>query len=106
MKKHRIILVFCSSLGVLLLLFVAGVAVPSLLYSSHAVTIPSTDSLRNLDIAGISFSFRLQNIAAAFLGVLFGATVALFLASPGHAERGASSWVTALRDRNHSGLPC
>jgi hypothetical protein len=104
--KHKIILGFCWSLGVLLLLFVAGVAVPSLLYSSHAVPISSVASLRNLDIAGITFSFKLQTIGSALLGGLFGATVALFLAPSGSAARGSSSWVSALRDRHQSGQPC
>jgi ABC-type sulfate transport system permease component len=105
MKKHKVILIFSFSLGLLVLLFVAGVVVPSLLYSSHALSISPADSLRTLDIAGVTFSYKLENIGSAFLGILFGTTVALFLSSPGLAT-GTAFWRTVLRVRNQSGQPC
>ena len=104
MKKQKIFSVFRLALGLLLLLFVAGVVVPSFLYSSHVVNAVSPlDSPRTLDIAGVTLAYKFQNIGFAILGALFGATVALTIASPGTAFRGSAFLVTVLRARRHPG---
>jgi hypothetical protein len=102
MKAHGILYVFRLSLGLLLVLFVAGVAVPSVLNSRHAVNAGSSvDSLRTLDIAGVTLKYKLQNIGFAFLGELFGTILALIFASRGTASRGLAQLLTVLPARKY-----
>ena len=93
MKKAKIFFVLRLSLGLMLLLFIAGVAAPSVLCSNHTVYgISPLDCPRTLDIAGMNLTYKLQNIGFAILGSLFGAAVALaarptLLQARRHAER-------------------
>jgi hypothetical protein len=78
MKKAMIFFVLRLSIGLMVLLFIAGVAAPSVLYSNHTVYgISPLDCQRTLDIAGMNLTYKLQNIGFAILGSLFGAAVAL-----------------------------
>ena len=77
--------------AVLVTLFLAGIAAPSLLRSgaagSHAL---ASGSLHTLTIARIPFTYTFWNLASAILGALFGAAAALamsFPASPGSNAR-------------------
>ena len=67
----------------LVTLFLAGIAAPSLLRSgaasSHAL---ASGSLHTLTIARIPFTYTLWNLASAILGALFGAAAVLAMSSP------------------------
>jgi hypothetical protein len=82
MNEAKVFFVLRLSPGLLLLLFIAGVAAPSVLCSNHFVHgVSPLDSPRTLEIAGMTFTYKLQNIGFAILGSLFGAAVALTVAS-------------------------
>jgi hypothetical protein len=65
-------------------LFIAGIAVPSLLRScavtSHALT---GGSFHHLTVAGVTFSYTVQNLGFATLGALLGTALAWAIDSPG-----------------------
>jgi hypothetical protein len=69
-------------IGVTISLFIAGIAIPSLLRSSMGTNHLAAVSLHTLTIARVTFSYTFQNIAFAILGGLFGAAVALVINSP------------------------
>jgi len=68
---------------VLVTLFLAGIAAPSLPRSeaagSHAL---ASGSLHTLTIAGIPFTYTFWNLASAVLGALSGAAAVLAMSSP------------------------
>jgi hypothetical protein len=79
----------CLSLTQLLVceaasLFVAGIAIPSLLRScaatNHALT---GGSFHYLTVAGVTFSYKVQNLEFATLGALLGMAMAWAIDSPG-----------------------
>jgi hypothetical protein len=82
MKKGRVLRLFQLSSVVTATLFLAGVVAPSLIRTESATERVSLGgSLQTMNIAGVSFSYKLGNIYAAALGVLFGTGIALVLNS-------------------------
>ena len=75
-----ILLVVCEAAS----LFIAGIAVPSLLQScaaaNHALT---AGSFHHLTVAGVTFSYKLLNLGFATMGALLGAAMAWAIDSPG-----------------------
>jgi hypothetical protein len=69
-------------------LFIAGIAVPSLLRScaatNHAL---SAGSIHHLTLAGVTFSYKFLNLGFAGMGALFGAAMAWAIDSPGNSDR-------------------
>jgi hypothetical protein len=65
-------------------LFIAGIAVPSLLRSCAATTHALTaGSFHHLTVAGVTFSYKVQNLGFAMMGALLGAAMAWAIDSPG-----------------------
>jgi hypothetical protein len=88
MKKQKVIRVFQLFGGVMFTMFLAGILVPSLMGSTRSSNhhlLPG--SLRTIQIAGIAFQYKVQNIAAALLGTLCGGVLALVIASRASTKR-------------------
>jgi hypothetical protein len=70
-------------LAVTAALFIAGIAVPSFSRSAtatnHAVAV---GTLHTFAVAGITFTYTVENLGFALLGALFGTAVALLIESP------------------------
>ncbi len=82
MKMQKVIRVFQLIGGAIITLFLAGILVPSLMGSTRSAnhsTFPG--ALHTIQIAGFAFQYKLQNILAALLGMLFGAASARVMAS-------------------------
>ena len=81
-------------------LFIAGIAVPSFFRSAtatnHAVAV---GTLHTFTVAGITFTYMVENLGFAFLGALFGAAVALLIESPS-ALANATRIFRSLRQLN------
>ena len=90
---QKAIRVFQLFSGLIITLFLAGILVPSLMgstrSSNHGIF---PGSLHTIKIAGFAFQYKLQNILAALLGMLFGAASARVVASragsPAAAQNG------------------
>jgi hypothetical protein len=83
MKIQKAFSILQLLIGVTISLFIAGIAIPSLLRSVIASNHLGAGSLHTLTLARVTFSFTLQNLAFAVLGALFGTAVALAVDSPG-----------------------
>jgi hypothetical protein len=82
MKRQKVIRVFQLLCGVTVILFIAGIVIPSLLHTKMSASQAGfAGSLHVMKIAGMSFTFKLRNIFSAILGAAFGAGIALMLAS-------------------------
>jgi len=82
MRKQNVFRFFQFAMAVTVTLFLAGVVVPNLIgTSSSAGQTSLAGSLYTIQIAGITLTFKLQNILAASLGVLFGIVAALVATS-------------------------
>src|ERR1700694_1583793 len=82
MKMQKVIRVFQLIGGAIITLFLAGILVPSLMGSTRSANhniFPG--SLHTIQIAGFALQYKLQNILAAVLGMLFGAASARVMAS-------------------------
>jgi hypothetical protein len=96
MKKQKAIRMFQLFGGVIITLFLAGILVPSLMGSTRSANhsiFPG--SSRTIQIAGIAFRYKLQNILAALLGTLFGAVMALVMESRDAGKKNTGSPATA-----------
>lgn len=88
MRKQKVIRVFQLVCGVTAILFIAGIVVPSLLPSRLSANHTGfAGSLHVMKIAGMSFTFKLQNILSAVLGAACGTGIALVLASSTLAKK-------------------
>lgn len=88
MKKQNAIRVFQLVCGVTLILLVAGIVVPSLLLTRMSESQAGfSGSLHMMNIAGMTFTYKLQNILSAILGAAFGTVTALVLATPAVARK-------------------
>jgi hypothetical protein len=101
---------------VLVTLFLAGIAIPSLLRfeaaGSHAL---ASGSLHTLTIARITFTYTFWNLASAILGALFGAAAVLAMSAPANPRSIArigralcqipSKWLLARRKAEKVGQP-
>lgn len=68
-------------------LFIAGIGVPSLLRSCAAMNHTLTaGSFHHLTVAGVTFSYKVQNLGFATMGALLGAAMAWAMDSPGIAS--------------------
>ena len=80
---HRVVYVLPLLICELASLFIAGIAVPTLLESlgitNHAVT---AGSVHHLVIAHVAFSWKFRNLAVALVGALFGTAIASAMAFP------------------------
>lgn len=82
MKKVHVLRLFQLFSAVTATLFLAGVVAPSVIRTeSTTERISLGGSLQTVNIAGVSLSYKLDNIYAAALGVVFGAGVALVVSS-------------------------
>jgi hypothetical protein len=100
MKMQKVIRVFQLIGGAIITLFLAGILVPSLMGSTRSANhsiFPG--SLRTIQIAGFAFQYKLQNILAAVLGMLFGAASARIMASRAATKRNTGSPAAAQRGR-------
>ena len=95
MKKHSVVRVIELACGVAATLFVAGIVVPTLLQSrlsaGHA---GFAGPLHIMKMAGMTFTFTIQNLIFAALGAGFGTAVALTVTSPAFA-RVFHGWMTS-----------
>ncbi len=99
MKMQKVIRVSQLIGGAIITLFLAGILVPSLMGSTRSANhsiFPG--SLHTIQIAGFAFQYKLQNILAAVLGMLFGAASARVMASRS-TKRNTGSRVAAQRGR-------
>lgn len=88
MKWRKTVSIFRLPLLLLFAMFVAGVAVPSVVHSVRAAnSVSSLDSTRTLDIVGVTLIVNFWKIGSAFMGALFGAAIALILASRGNSSK-------------------
>jgi hypothetical protein len=99
---------------VLVTLFLAGIAAPSLLRSEAAGTHAlASGSLHTLSIARIPFTYTFWNLASAILGALFGTAVVLAMNSPVSPRSNVSralcqmpwKWLLARRKAEKVGQP-
>ncbi len=100
MKMQKVIRVFQLIGGAIITLFLAGILVPSLMGSTRSANhsiFPG--ALHTIQIAGFAFQYRLQNILAAVLGMLFGAVSARIMASRAATKRNTGSPAAAQRGR-------
>ncbi len=89
-KHQKVSSILQLLIGVAAILFVAGVAAPSFLRSQMAGSGSlAASSLHSIHLAGLTFSYRYQNLAFAALGALFGTIVALAIASSSAKTEGA-----------------
>jgi len=83
MRLQRALSLLQLLIGETIVLFIAGIAVPSFLRSgtatNHAL---AARSLHILTIAPVTFSYTFQNVGFAILGALCGAAMALVIDSP------------------------
>src|SRR6201981_4202130 len=83
MKLQRALALLQLLIGETIVLFIAGIAVPSFLRSgtatNHAL---AARSLHILTIAPVTFSYTFENVDFAILGTLCGAAMALAIDSP------------------------
>jgi hypothetical protein len=83
MKLQRTLSLLQLLIGETIVLFIAGIAVPSFLRSgtatNHAL---AARSLHILTIAPVTFSYTFQNVGFAILGTLCGAAMAVAIDSP------------------------
>jgi hypothetical protein len=92
MKKRSVVRVIELMCGVAASLFIAGIVVPTLLQSRlSAGHTGFAGSLHMMKMAGMTFTFTIQNLIFAALGAGFGAAVALVVTSPG--LRKSFSWM-------------
>jgi hypothetical protein len=82
MKVQRAVSILQLVIGVTIGLFIAGIAIPSLLRSSMGTNYLAAGSLHTLTLARVTFSYTFQNLAFAIFGGLFGGAVALAINSP------------------------
>jgi prolipoprotein diacylglyceryltransferase len=102
MKSQKTVSVFLLSVELLLALFVAGVAVPSLIYSGRTTNLGSPlHSARSLDIVGVTLIFNFWNIGSALMGALVGAVIALMLTSRVTSIKGLGQSLSALYPRKY-----
>ena len=102
MKSQKTVSVFLLSLELLFALIVAGVAVPSVIYSGRAAnSVSALDSTRSLDIVGVTLIFNFWNIGAALLGALVGAVIAWILTSRVPATGGLAQVLSASHPRKY-----
>ena len=100
MKMQKAIRVFQLFSGLIITLFLAGILVPSLMGSTRSANhgiFPG--SLHTIKIAGLAFQYKLQNILAALLGMLFGAVSARVVASRAATKRNTGSPAAAQSGR-------
>ena len=100
MKMQKVIRVFQLIGGAIITLFLAGILVPSLMGSTRSANhsiFPG--SLHTIQIAGFAFQYKLQNILAAVLGMLFGAASARIMAFRAATKRNTGSPAAAQRGR-------
>lgn len=104
MKKQKAIHVFQLLSAVLVTLFIAGILVPTLMWSTRFANhnlVPG--SLYTIKIAGFAFKFKLQNILAALLGTVSGGMIAFAMASPTLAQKTARSPAAAHNAAGEAG---
>ena len=102
MRSQRMVFALVLSLGLLLALFVAGVVVPSVLYSTRAANLASPlASTRTVDIVGVTLVFNLWNIGFAFLGTLFGTVVVLIVAPSSASSTSSVAQVSTRMARSN-----
>jgi hypothetical protein len=83
MKIQKAFSILQLLIGVTISLFIAGIAIPSVLRSGVATNHDlAVGSLHTLTLARATFSFTFQNLGFAILGALFGTAMALAIASP------------------------
>jgi hypothetical protein len=91
---------------VLVTLFLAGIAAPSLLRSeaagSHAL---ASGSLHTLIIARIPFTYTFWNLASAILGALSGAAAVLAMSSPARPALSLESVVRSAKCLGNGSWP-
>lgn len=96
MKKHNAIRVLQMVGGVTVTLFFAGIVVPSILRTGMSAGHAGfSGSLHAVNIAGMTCTFKLQNLLSAVLGAAFGSVIALVQASPALANKSRSAVATA-----------
>ena len=97
MRKQKAFSVLQLLIAVAIILFIAGIAVPNLLRSFMATNEASAvGSLPTINIAGIPFSYRYQNIGFAILGTLVGAATALAAAPSASRPKSTNFKATVL----------
>ena len=95
MKKRNVVRVIELFFGVAASLFIAGIVVPTLLQGKVSVGHAGfAGSLHMLKMAGMTFTFTIQNLIFAALGAGFGTAVALVVTSPAFA-RVFHGWMTS-----------
>ena len=81
--------------GVTVGLFIAGIVAPSLLRSGMAsYTDLAAGSIHTLTIAGVTFTYTLQNLLSAIVGGLWGSLTALAIEFPEAFARAARNFLT------------
>jgi hypothetical protein len=97
MKRRKALSLVLLLIEVVFTLFIAGIVLPSFLRSDLATNeVLAMGSLHTILIAGIAFSYTIQNVGFAILGALVGAMAAFAIPFLGPTPKNTTSTI-ALR---------